>query len=207
MNLIFDIGANVGNFAEKCLNIISNCRVICVEPNNSLCDILKTKFYNKNVEILNYLVSNESNKHVDFYINKSDTISTASRDWIEQSRFSKNYSWNLPIKKETISIDDIIYLYGRPDLIKIDVEGYEYIVVQGLTKKQKELCFEWAEEEYDNINKTCKYLNSIGYLEFGFTYGDEYLKRPLTWSSWDKCDIHLDINTSRKEKWGMVWVK
>lgn len=205
--LVFDIGANIGAFSEKILSFNENCKIILIEPNDDLKKTLEDKFIGKNVEILNFIVSEKSNEIIKFHISNADKISTASVDWILNSRFSNNYEWNKVVKKLSINLEDLIKKYGNPDLIKIDVEGYEYEVIKGLVSKQKEICFEWAEEKYEDINKTCEYLEKIGYDQFGFIYGDEYLKKPNLYSSWKDCNIHNDINPFRKEKWGMIWVK
>lgn len=207
MELIFDIGANIGLFTKKCLDTYVNCKVVAIEPNTNLVNLLKNKFINNNVKILDYLVSTKNNDTVDFFVSNADTISTASIDWIEKSRFSKDYFWSQPVKKSTINLDELVKQYGTPDLIKIDVEGYEYEVICGLSKKQKKICFEWAEEEYDKINKTCDYLKTLGYKDFGVVYEDDYLKEPSEYTSWENNLIHKDINTKRKEKWGMIWAK
>ena len=207
MKKIFDIGANLGAFTDECIKQHPDAEIIMVEPNDSLISTLENKFKNKNVKVLDFLVSTNSDEEVDFFISNTNTISTASRDWVENSRFSETYRWSEGVKKKTINLDTLIKNYGTPDLIKVDVEGYELEVIKGLSTKQKELCFEWAEEQYPDINKTCEHLKSIGYKEFGFIYGDDYLKKPETFTSWEACKIHNDINENRKEKWGMIWVK
>ena len=127
---------------------------------------------------------------------------------MRQIRITKKIINNFnPIKIKSTSLDNLIKIYGNPDIIKIDVEGYELEVLKGLTKKSNEICFEWAEEQYDNINKTIKHLQTLGYSEFGYIIGDEYMKKPDIYTSWDDSDFHKDINSSRKEKWGMIWVK
>ena len=45
--LVFDIGANVGNFSAKCIEEIKGSKVIAVEPNTDLLEGLKKKFFNK----------------------------------------------------------------------------------------------------------------------------------------------------------------
>jgi len=207
MEKIFDIGANVGAFTEECLKRYPQSEVVVIEPNDRLVYILKNRFNGKNVIILDYLVSTNSGEEVDFFIGNANTISTASKDWVNNSRFAHTHVWGDGVKKKTINLDELINQFGQPDLIKIDVEGYELEVIKGLSSKQKEICFEWAEEQYDNINKTCEHLKSIGYTDFGVIYGDDYLKKPETFTSWVECEIHDDIDASRKEKWGMIWVK
>jgi len=206
--LVFDIGANRGQFSDKCLNYYNNLKIISVEANPTLFTLLKNKYINDNrITVLGNVVSTKEGELIDFYVSNADTISTAEKDWITKSRFSDSYRWSPPIKVESVSLDYLIKIYGNPDLIKVDVEGYELDVIKGLSSKQKEICFEWAEEQYDKINKTCEHLINIGYNQFGFIDGDDYLVKPIKYSEWKDSDFHTNINPDRKVRWGMIWVK
>ncbi len=137
MNLIFDIGYNHGRFTDACFNKYPSTQVVALEANPNLCD----KPNEDNFVLLNRVVSNIDNEYIDFYIEHgADGISTASENWINNSRFTKNYVWYEPLKLKSTSLDSLILKYGEPDLIKIDVEGYELEVLKGLTKKSKEIC-------------------------------------------------------------------
>ena len=204
MNLIFDIGANAGQFTQACINKYPEAKIISIEANPNLIGSLQ-RFRSNNVTVLNNAVSDKSNEMIDFYISNENVLSTAHIDWIKKSRFAGKARWSEPIKIKTVNLDDLIKTYGNPDLIKIDVEGYEYTVMKGLTSKQKDICFEWAEEEYENMNKTCEYLKTIGYENFGFIYKDAYLVKPNNFKSWEKLEIHNDIDVNRKNRWGMIW--
>ncbi len=205
--LIFDIGANKGHFTDACLAAYNNAAVITIEPNPALYRFLQQKYSNSSlVEVLPNVVSSKAGVIVDFFLGDVDTISTAEIDWMTNSRFSSN-TWSEPLKIETVSLDSLISKYGTPTLIKIDVEGYELEVVKGLSTKQGPICFEWAEEQYSKINQTCAHLESLGYSEFGYTYGDAYLQSPIVYTTWKDCDIHQDMDPNRKEKWGMIWAK
>lgn len=205
-NLIFDIGAHNGLFTDKCLIEYPNVKIITVEANEDLYFKLADKYQeNKNVVVLNYLVSGSIGEYKDFYISNADQISTASIDWITNSRFSNQFSWD-SVKVKTITIDSLIKIFGSPTLIKVDVEGYELNVLEGLNQKVGEICFEWAEEEYEKINMCSQHLINLGYKNFGYTLSDEFLKRPEFYTNWNDSDFHQIINPINKDKWGMIWV-
>ena len=67
----------------------------------------------------------------------------------------------------TITLDSLILKEGTPDLIKIDVEGYEHKVIHGMTKKANKICFEFAEEMDYSLYDSFSYLQTLGYEEFG----------------------------------------
>ena len=206
--MIFDIGANHGLFTDVCLQQFPGKKIVTIEANPHLYNVLLAKYNNNSqVIVLHTLVSKDTDTLIPFYLSNADTISTASTDWITKSRFTGSYIWYEPIMLKSKSLDSLIEEYGIPDLIKIDVEGYEYEVLSGLSKKAKEICFEWAEEQYENINKTCEHLESIGYTQFGFIEGDEYMKKPQEYTFWKSSSIHSIVNPERKDKWGMIWVQ
>lgn len=206
--LFFDIGCNKGDYCNHILSVYDNARIICLEANPELAFDVKNRFSrNHNITVINLAVAEESGKKIDFFISDADTISTASKNWVEHSRFSKNYKWDKKIEIETTTLDDLVKTYGAPDLIKVDVEGYELEVLHGLKKRANKLCFEWAEEEKQNILLSCKHLREIGYDNFGFIEGDVYMKEPDSYLPYDEFLKTLDMDENRKEKWGMIWAK
>jgi|ETNvirenome_6_85_1030632.scaffolds.fasta_scaffold00355_13 hypothetical protein len=125
---------------------------------------------------------------------------------------------------QTITIDRLIEIYGVPDLIKIDVEGYESNVIKGLTKRNKKLCFEWNEEMNEELFLCLKLLENLGYEKFGvlgyfeegdiyehLTYdpaGDTFLREPQYYSLKEiKSELSKSIDKDRRVNWGMVWAK
>ena len=96
-------------------------------------------------------------------------------------------------------------------------------MLQGLSKKQKIICFEWHEEEYENLLKIVAHLQKIGYNKFGVigyfdegnvfdkvTYsdkGDPYLEQPSEYYSWDELEMSRLVNPERRVNYGMMFVK
>ena len=205
--LAFDIGSNVGDTIHYLLTRYD--KIVGFEPNPSLAEHVSNVFQNNNVKIVQKGLS--SKKEIKpFYISDvKNVISTFSNDWITKSRFTGN-DWNTVINVESITLDDVIDLYGIPDFIKIDVEGYEYEVLKGLTKLLDNTLFgfEWAEELFDNTENAVKHVQDIGYTKFAYTNEDNLsLMDNLNFSSWNELDIHKNIDLDRKTAWGMIYFK
>lgn len=206
---IFDIGANHGSFTDELIKHYPDAQIICVEANPTLYDTLITKYQNQpNITAHHYLVSQKSDEYLDFYINQGcDGVSTAHMDWITKSRFTGG-SWREPIQIKTITLDDLIDNTFLPDMIKIDVEGYENSVIKGLTRKVDLIQFEWAEEELESIKDTCEYLKTIGFTQFAYKFEDKpYSYIPTEYCLLEDLGLFETLLPSRKEKWGMIYTK
>lgn len=207
MDLIIDIGANVGNTVSNFIKV-SN-KVVCFEPNPTLSSYLKNIFLDENVVVDNRGVSNKNGTQT-FNISNANTISTFSEDWIKNSRFTNDYNWDNTVEVETITLDSIIELYGVPDYIKIDIEGYEYEVLTSFNTLLPNtlIAFEWAEEQKDKIKSTLEHLNKLGYNLFGYTEFDEILfDEQIEWFVFENFKLTDKLIPERKEKWGMIYFK
>ena len=131
--MIFDVGANRGLFTDACIMNNPTDKIIVIEANPNLFDYLVEKYKNNDhIEVINSLISNENDVLIPFYLSNVDVISTASIDWITNSRFVncqtwceplEMCTWYEPIQVKSRSLDSIIDQYGIPELIKVDV-GY-----------------------------------------------------------------------------------
>jgi hypothetical protein len=231
MNLIFDIGYNKGLFAKECLRLYPNCKIVGVDANKKLISSNNT---NKNVILIHGVVSNKANEEQDFYIDHTQPgISTASKKFLADSRFAKGSlnllpnsgRWETPVKIKTTTLDNLIKYFGVPDLIKIDVEGYEPEVIQGLNKKANTICFEWHEEDLDGLTCCVEHLISLGYSKFGIigyfaeekfsekmTYnekGDPYMVEPDRYFTWPELlnDLKNICDCNRRINYGMMFAK
>jgi FkbM family methyltransferase len=207
MSLCFDIGSNKGAYIDANINKFKN--FIAVEANPILYNNLLIKYKDlKNISILNHIVSDK--KEEKFYIClEADTISTSDPDWVKNSRFSNSFNWKETEPISTISLDKCIEIYGFPDRIKIDVEGYELNVLKSLTRKVKEICFEWAEEKFEEILLSIEYLSSLRFSNFSIQIEDKYDFEPINFYS--KNDIinwfTINCDKNRKNLWGMIWCR
>ena len=142
-DIYFDVGANMGNRIEPIIN--EDIKIVAIEPQPKCIKRLERKFKDKIIIIPKGVGEVKEKKTM--YIAKAHTISTFSKDFIkatkESGRFSK-YNWNKEISVDIDTLDNIISQHGKPSFIKIDVEGFEYQVLKGLTVPIKFISFEYT---------------------------------------------------------------
>lgn len=189
--LLFDIGANRGDAVLVGLN--KGYKVIALEPAPHIYkELVKNFIYNPNVVPLKFAVSDSNNQTIEFYEADEDGLSTINKEWLTSDTMpykGKNFR---TIQATTITVDSLVDIYGIPDLIKIDVEGAEWSVFRGITKKYKTLTFEWTNVTIGEHQSQIEYLKNLGYTEIGPQFIEHHLQEPKEW---------FNINDQRLDDW------
>jgi FkbM family methyltransferase len=192
--ILFDIGANRGDAVVAGLN--NGYKVIALEPGPKVFKELVSNFiYNKNVIPLKFAVSDTDNSIVEFYECVEDGLSTIERSWLTDPSMPYEGKEFRTISATTITLDTLAKIYGEPDLIKIDVEGAEWFVFKGMTKKYNTLTFEWTINTIDQHIEQIKYLQKLGYTKIGPQFIEHHLQEPEKW---------FDIKKQRLDDWVMA---
>jgi FkbM family methyltransferase len=173
-DVCFDIGANLGNRTEAFLEI--GCKVIAVEPQKDCAEHLRRVLGdNPNLVIVNKALDKESGQK-EIYIGQAKTLSSMSREWIDCVRSDdgpfKGFKWDTKEIVETETLDALIDQYGQPAFCKIDVEGFEYNVLQGLSRQIDALSFEFSMGVVDTTIQCIEFLAQLGPTVFNYSLGE-----------------------------------
>lgn len=131
---IVDIGANIGQFLFATKTHFPNAKVMSFEPDERIFEMLKDNSKElKKVFLHNVALSNKNGK-IDFY---------ESLDFSEWSTLSpSDRNGNYKIKKVLAKKGDQFFSnIKKIDLLKIDVEGAELSVIEGLSNTLKKTRF------------------------------------------------------------------
>jgi len=163
-NIAFDIGANKGNKVAALLRM--GFSVYAIEPEKMSLDTLKYRYKNnKEVTILPVGISNQPGKltmYIYAYRSGYNTLSEAST-----GKSYSNKEEKLKVKEtykvDVTTLDALVKKYGKPYFIKIDVEGFEKNVIEGLSEKIPYISFEANLPDF--INETRQIIDKLLQIE------------------------------------------
>ena len=133
-----------------------------------------------------------------------------SPEWInavkKSGRFTRNV-WNQKQRVPLTTLDNLIEKYGTPAFIKIDVEGYEYQVIQGLSKPVSMLSLEFVPEIIESTYKCIDYLQHLGKIKLNYSVGESMQFALEEWTTPHEM-IRLFSDFSKESKvFGDVYIK
>ena len=134
------MGANVGEMSEALLQ--AGGRVVAFEPNPLVAPELRARCgHREEWSIVEAAVGSEG-AITTFYARKSHNQSSLAPDW--EGRVARTF--HVPV----VTLDSAIRCFGTPAYCKIDVEGWELEVLNGLSRPIPLVSFEFHLSEQDN---------------------------------------------------------
>jgi FkbM family methyltransferase len=179
--IFLDLGANIGAITIPLHKKRKDIQIICVEAAPWIFEYLQKNILRNNahkVITINKILFYSDNEEVNFY---------SPHDKFGKGSLSPVFTDKL-VKVKTIKIDSLLKDLNilKPDIIKIDVEGYEYHVFKGAQKllvreDAPDILFEfvdWAEENAKGIKigDAQKILKIMGYRIYYFNKNKSKMK-------------------------------
>lgn len=171
-SLVFDVGANVGTLTEVFASL--GARVIAVEPNPDCARHIQLLTERTAVEVFQAAAGEKAGTAILHVADRRDKMSSLSEEWCEAMRKQSKVHegiWTRRIAVPVVTLDALIERYGAPYYIKIDVEGYEENVLDGLSCQPPLLSFEFNKTYFDTAIRCLEKRLFDGSL-FNFTLVD-----------------------------------
>lgn len=151
-DLCFDIGANVGQTIEALSDIGAN--VVAVEPNPNCLPVLDYQFGRRRGVTLVRKAMGAAPGTAELHFTGTDSTASIREDW--------PFPAEQTLEVEVATLDSLIAEHGRPQLIKVDVEGFELEVFKGLNQPVPLIYFEMHGREIDLVEQILRRLASVG---------------------------------------------
>jgi FkbM family methyltransferase len=205
-DLCFDVGANIGNSTVIFLEL--GAKVVAIEPQKECYERLTKRFGNQIDLIKKGLGEKESVEKL--YVSELSAISSFSKahvDVMKADRF-KGTNWKHTVAVEMTTMNSLIAQFGTPVFCKIDVEGYEYAVLKGLSKPLKTLSLEYIVPENLHVLIDCiSHLNSLGEIECNYSYAEKMDLSLRLWLTGQEMIQYVQSKAFIDTSWGDIYVR
>lgn len=189
-DLVFDVGANVGNRTKVFLRL--GARVVAFEPQSSCASLLQAELgTHPGFRLVRKALGGKVGA-AELRLGTAHVLATMSETWMqatqETGRFGSE-NWQGREQIAVTTLDEVIREFGAPAFAKIDVEGYEPEVLSGLSQPLRSGSLEFAVEAFAGVLWCMERLCGLHSYEFQFS-ARETMR--FAWSQW------LDLAASRK---------
>jgi FkbM family methyltransferase len=173
-DLVFEIGAHAGN-RVRALSALG-CRVVALEPQPDFARVLRTLFgRTAGVTIVEAAVSDRPGQGTLSLSERTPTVTTLDARWRDARAADPDFSrvqWNRRIDVQTTTLDLLISRFGAPRFVKIDCEGSEAAILQGLSLAVPALSFEYLPRAMQEADACLTLLAALGPYEFNWSIGE-----------------------------------
>jgi FkbM family methyltransferase len=162
-DLVFDVGANVGNYAKTFLSL--GAAVVAIEPDPRNIVVLRRRLGKR--AWIEQCALGPSEGTAELNLANYGGISTLSAESVKTT--PTNWVGRVTVPLSTIDI--LAAKYGRPRYIKIDVELYDYEVLCGMSQNAPIISFEYQLKRLEVAEKCIARLSEA---KFNFVSEGDY---------------------------------
>ena len=182
-DLAFDIGAHVGDRISSFRRL--GARVVALEPQPGPARVIRLLHgLDPKVTLLQAAASDREGDILLHVNSANPTVSTASAAFVRAAHGAGGWEgqvWDETMTVPCLTLDGLIRAHGRPQFIKIDVEGFEDRVLGGLNEPVPALSFEFTTIARAVAQRCIDRLAALGPYGFDVALGET---QRLTFGRW-----------------------
>jgi FkbM family methyltransferase len=172
--LAFDIGSHVGDRIASFRRL--GARVVALEPQPDCAAAIRLIHGGDGDVNLIEQACGAAAGRIQMRINSENpTVSTASDAFVAAARDADGWReqvWDRTIEVRVTTLDRLIANHGVPAFCKVDVEGFELAVLEGLSSPVPAISFEFTTIQRDVARACIDRLMSLGRYRFDVALGE-----------------------------------
>ena len=176
-DLAFDIGSHVGDRIASFRRL--GARVVALEPQPLCASAIRAINGSDADTTLVQAACGAREGIIKLHVNSANpTVTTASPEFVQAAQGADGWQgqvWDETIDVAVTTLDALIAMHGRPAFIKIDVEGFEEAVLQGLSAPVAALSFEFTTIQRSVAHLCIDRLETLGYSRFNVALGESQI--------------------------------
>jgi FkbM family methyltransferase len=173
-DVVFDIGAHVGDRIASFRRL--GARVVALEPQPDCADVVQIIHGGDPAVRLVREACGPRAGRMTMHVNSANpTVSTISPEFIAAAHGAGGWegqTWDRTLEVRVTTLDRLVANHGVPAFTKIDVEGFEDQVLEGLTTPVPALSFEFTTIQREVALRCIERLRALGRYRFDIALGE-----------------------------------